>query len=238
MPPTKKIILISSLVIIIVIATIVYINAPRKSPVEQLLQDAGAFMQPPPEEYGYTFGKKIIDTLLPKEDVLKLVPSSADYGELGAILWDYRDRGKILSYSESLDLGSGSMFNIRIDRPDGIKLRYKIVIGTDMRNWELIKKETSWPEDDPFKRAYVLVQRRGEKGRMAGLVFFEGMVVQIDIKGNVNDDSIKNLEEVTWLVKDRVPSVYVEYLQGISEGPLFKDNPTLSRPDLPDPDLQ
>ncbi|MBI2653536.1 hypothetical protein HYX02_01870 [Candidatus Woesearchaeota archaeon] len=72
MPPTKKIILISSLIIILVITTIVYINAPRKSPVEQLLQDAGAFMQPPPEEYGYTFGKKIILSLA-KEKFFSLV---------------------------------------------------------------------------------------------------------------------------------------------------------------------
>jgi len=124
---------------------------------------------------------------------------------------------------------------VTIERKDEIELRYQITVGTDLSGWELIKTESS-NSDSPFQRIYVLVQARGEGKQMRGLSFYEGSFVEIDYGGLVDNNTINNLVNVTWDVAHRQVEVYNDYLKSISEGPLFKNDPVLTRPDLPNPD--
>ena len=39
---------------------------------------------------------------------------------------------------------------------------------------------------------------------MSGLVYYEGMKVEIEIEGHIDDNIVKNLEDVTWLVSSRI----------------------------------
>lgn len=185
-----------------------------------------------PSETDDEYAEKIINILLPDEDIYKILPS-AKIKKADAL----GGKGSFLQYYQSFGIEAG--VNVLIDRPDAIWLRHKITIGTDMANWELIKKETNWPEKKPFKRTYLLVQKRGEYGRMVGLAFYEGAMVEISIINSpVNHETIKNLEEVTWNVSKRLKDIYDLELKQIAEGPLFKDDPVITRPDLPDPDLK
>ena len=235
----KSILIIVILLILIgIMLLFAYYNASKKSPVERLLNDAGVFMQPPPKGYGKEFGEKIMNLLVTKEEIKKITTPTAKPQPTSATLWDWGKEGKILSYDKNLDLTTGSTINIGIERPEDMKLRHKIVIGTDRSSWELIRKEKNLSENKTFKRTYLLIQRRGENGRISGLIFYEGMKVEIEIEGQVSDDVIKNLEDVTWLVSGRIENIYNRYIKEISEGSLFKNNPTMTRPDLPDPDKQ
>lgn len=206
--------------------------------VYKILKDAGVEMQQPPGEYSNEFAEEIIDRILPRSNISKLVKATARTGEALSVLNDYGDRGKSLSLQKALDLNTFSTFDVLIEREQDIKLRHKIVIGTDRAHWEVIRKETTYPNKRLFKRIYLLVQSRGPYARMSGIVFYKGASATIDLFGPVNDSTIKTLGNVTWEMAKELELVYESKLKSISEGPLFKNNPTLTRPDLPDPDTQ
>ena len=203
------------------------------------LKRAGVTMEAPPTEYATEFARTVIEGLTTSKEISLLTTEDAVPGEYQSIFFNYGDRGTLLSLQKYYDqrLGHSISVNVDIERKDNIRLRHKINIGTDYSNWELIKKETSYP-NEPFVRKYVLVQRRGEDGRMVGLSYYEGSVAKIEYEGLVDDNAITNLVDVTWKIAERHEQVYDTYLRKISEGPLFANNPTITRPDLPDPDLE
>ena len=209
--------------------------------VKNMLENVGVSMETPPKEISEKYAKKIIEMLISEEDLNKISLESKKESDVNAILFDYGDRGKSLSYQKYF--GMNSSFNLLIDRPDGIKLRHKIEIGTDMKNWSLVRKETNYPEDKPFKRTYLLIQSKNYNNgepkmvRIVGKAYFEGAIATFRLKGLSSESNIKNIEEVTWNISKRLESIYDQYIKNISEGELFKDDPILTRPDLPDPDV-
>jgi len=211
-------------------------ESAAQSDAEKLLEKSGVVMQKPPAEYSDKFAESVIEEVLPTVDIIRLVPPSARLGKAEAILFDYGARGRSLSFQRALDLNTLSTVELLIEREEDIRLRHTINIGTDRAKWETIRKETTWPNDNPFKRTYLLVQSRGEKARMAGLAYFKGAKVAIETTGPVNNATIKTLETITWATAARLESIYNDRLKAVSEGPLFKENPYLTRPDLPDPD--
>ena len=194
-------------------------------------------MQEPQPEYNDEFAATIIKELLPNSEITKIVAPSARMGKEESILFDYGQRGKLLSFQKALDLDAQATFDILIDDDQGIKLRHKIIIGTDLANWKILRKETSWPKDNPFKRTYLLVRNNNENQAIRGIAFYKGAMANISITGMLNDSIIKTLEEVTWKMAGRLESIYDKKIKEISEGPLFVDNPIITRPDLPDPDI-
>ncbi len=162
----------------------------------QLLKDAGVVVVEPENEDAYKFAEEIIKYLLPVHEMNKIVSPSARQGKYDIKLFDYGESGKFLTYQRALDLNVMSKhFSLGIDTEQSIRLRHRIEIGTDLASWETIRKETNWPVDNPFKRIYLHVQRRGEKGRMRGNIYYQGSMVTISIHGLVNEKTThhKNL---------------------------------------------
>ena len=200
-----------------------------------LLKGAGVELRTPPSEYDEVFAKKIIDQLVLPDEFTLLAPNGRS-GAYKSILFDYGENGKSLSLQKHFDLNSGKSLVMTIEGPDDVKLRHKIEVGTDYRNWEMIEKETSYP-NSPFSRTYVLVSGRSKSDRIVGLSYYEGSIIKIDENGPIDQKMIDDVIMVIKNVAKRHPAVYNASLKSISEGPLFANNPTIERADLPDPDL-
>ena len=208
--------------------------------VEAILAEAGVQMQKPPKGgISDDQAQSIMDSLISVRELRVVLAPDLIVLPIHTILFDYGERGKTLSIQRQLRFGTICHFKVTIDRPDGIRLRHKIEIGTDMAKWEQIRKETNWPEDKPFKRTYLLVQRDAAfGGRIEGKAYFEGAKAELTYSGSLSDEVIAGFEKLAWLAAQRLESVYEESIKPISEGPLFENNPVLTRPDLPDPDVK
>ncbi len=188
----------------------------------------------------FELGNTYLDLLTPEDNFERIVdsPRKSRHNQLIAVIFDYHDKGRSLSYQRPINSEQYVIFDLLIDNPERNRLRHKVDIGTDKSNWELIKKETNYPLDKPFKRIYLLVQKRGEDGIMEGLIYYEGAIITLRIKGLVNEDTILGLQETTWEVADRLENIHDRLISPlIKEVSIFQNNPTLTRPDLPDPDL-
>lgn len=207
-------------------------KAPEKADtfVRDLLKEAGVQMQKS-EEISDKDAAIILDDLLPIDEWNTIYPRGGPPQGAKAILFDYGDRGKLLSLQRL-----PGIIGI-IDDASGMRLRHKIVVGTDLAKWTCIRKESTWPQDNPFKRIYIFKRARGEEGDLRGLIFFEGAMVEISYSGLVTDKISNDIAEITWRVATRLEGVYQKTIKPVSEGALFKNNPVLTRPDLPDPDL-
>ncbi|GEM_PF-6811531 len=219
------------------IITIIQINQSANLFIKNLIEGVGGSIGKQSKEYPDELAVKIISELLLPEEAKIISPLGSRPGETRTLLYDFGANGKILSLQKYFDLNSSTYIDITIDKPDGIKLRHKTIVGPDLSNLELIKKESNYPEISPFKRAYLFVWKRGENGRMKSYSLFEGSMVEIHYNGLVDENSIRNLEKITWNIFDRLQSIYENDLKPISDGPLFANNPIITRPDMPDPDL-
>ncbi len=195
----------------------------------------------PDIEY-FELGNTYLDLLTPEDSFGRIVksPTKSRHNQLIAIIFDYGDKGRSLSYQRPINSDSEQyvIFDLLVDNPDRNKLRHKVDIGTDKKNWELIKKETNYPLNKPFKRTYLLVQKRGEDGVMEGLIYYEGAIITLRIKGLVNEDTILGLQETTWDVAGRLENIHDKLISPlIGKVSIFQNNTILARPDLPDPDL-
>ncbi|MCE5278732.1 MAG: hypothetical protein LLG03_11965 [Planctomycetaceae bacterium] len=122
---------------------------------------------------------------------------------------------------------------VYIEDIDGIRLRHKIMIGTDHANWKLIRKESTWPNDNPFKRIYVL--RQVDDGPLEGLIFLKQAIVEIDFSGPLDAKKIEDFTALTWRTAARLEACYDTAIKPIAEK-MAKANPVVTRPELPDPD--
>ncbi len=237
-----------SIVVLLIIASysIFVVQTTDERFVEQTLDGMGLEFGEVPEEIGDEFGENLVSQLITKEEILRIVNTSEGIRPTRAFVFDYTGKGwgKILDYQKQLTMNSEkdyiTSFIITLDKPGNIKLKHKIEIGTDKRNWEVIKKETNYPVEYPFKRTYLLVQRRGDGvgGRMVGVAYYEGAKVEFAVtRGLVNNETIEDLQEITWIFSERLEKIYNESIKEIAEGPFLEENPILTRPDLPDPDI-
>ena len=238
----NKTILITSIVVVTIISILGIIffvlNNQANQSSNDLLKSAGIGFDQTPPEYGDAFAAKILNKLITPNEVSTLGTQEAALSQPPqSTLFDYGSKGKLLSLQDFFNLGTSTIsVVVSVDTVQDTELRYKIDIGSDYSDWELVKKTSSYP-NIPFARAYVLVQRRGVNGRMAGLSYYEGSIVDIDYQGFVDDSNIAALVRITSNVAQRQIDVYNTNLKSISEGTLFATNPVLSRPDLPDPDI-
>ena len=46
-------------------------------------------------------------------------------------------------------------FSIKIERPLSAKIRHKIMVGTDLAKWEIIRRASPTPDGEPFARTYL-----------------------------------------------------------------------------------
>ena len=216
---------------------VIQMNQSANLFIENLIEGAGGSIGKQSKEYPDELAIKIISELLLPEEVKIISPLGSRPGETRTLLYDFGANGKILSLQKYLDLNSSTYIDIIIDKLDGIKLRHKTIVGPDLSNLELIKKESNYPEASPFKRAYLFVWKRGENGRMKSYCLFEGSMIEIHYNGLVDENSIRNLERVTWNIFNRLQNIYETDLKPISDGHLFTNNPTITRLDILDPDL-
>lgn len=235
----KYIILLVLVLILVIVWIILSVSNNEKNEkafIDNLLESSGVAIKEPPKEYSDKFAEEVIGKFITDEEKSSLVTDGAVPGKPQAILFDYGASGKLLSLQSYLDMRGLSSVVVTLESKESIKLRHQINIGTDLATWELIKKETN-RSDNPFKRIYVFAQGRGEGKRMKGLSYYEGSIVEIEYDGLINDETINNLVNITWNLAKKHPEIYDSYLKEISEG-LFKDDPVLTRPDLPDPDKE
>lgn len=225
--------LIIFLILGVVLLNIRFINQ-ENSFMEEVLKGTGTTINKPPKEYSDEFAAKIIGLLLYPEDIKLISLSNTRSNKPISLLYDFGENGgKLLSLQKNIDLNNSENVSVDIDTLHAIKLRHKIRIGTDLEKWELIKKESN-NSQTPFKRTYLFITERGENERIVGLCFFEGVMVELEFQGFVDDDLIKKFETVTWNISSRIDSVHKAYLRSISEGPLFANDPIINRSDLPD----
>lgn len=204
--------------------------------IQEVLKGAGTAIDKPPKEYSDDFAAEIIGLLLYLEDIQLISPVDARPMEPVSLLFDYGENGgKTLDLQKYINLNGSEYITVGIERPDGIKLRHKVQVGEYLKNWELIKKESN-NSQTPFKRTYLFSGGKGEDKWLRGVVLYEGSMIELSFYGFVDDELVKKFETVTWNISKRIDNVYETHLRQISEGPLFVNDPIITRPDLPDLD--
>ena len=238
MNKSNKIAIVVVIIIAFIVFTIVILNListdQEANFINELLGEAGTAINKPPKEYGDDFAAKIVGLLLYQEDIQLISPPNARPMEPVSLLFDHgKDGGKILDLQHYLDLNGSEYITIGIERSIDIKLRHKVQGGDYLNHWELIRKESN-NNQTPFKRTYLFTTGRGDNKRIHGICFYEGTMIEIEFEGFVDDELIKKFETVTWNISKRIDSVYENHLRSISEGPLFANDPIITRPDLPE----
>lgn len=183
------------------------------------------------------YAANIIAELLPIDEWVSIFPDIDPPRAARVTLSEDSDGVKLLSLYRNLNVPSLSSIIVTIHDAEGMRLRHQITVGTDLASWELIRKETTWPEDNPFRRVY-LFKRPGEDSRkMRGLIFLNGVRVTIDYPGPFTDETTSQIEALTWRIAERLDEIYERELRALSESPpFFRDQPLPTRPDLLDPD--
>lgn len=175
--------------------------------------------------------------------ILKRLVVGEEWKEFGSPAWleksvnntllDYGEMGRLLS------IGSfRSEVQLVVESPGAMRLRHKINVGTDLREWEIVRRETSYPEDRPFRRTYLLASPPGfSQPRLKGLLFFEGAMLELDSDVTPDDPRRDAFESFIWRTAVRLAEVYDDTIRLLAEGVLFAGSVWTTRPDLPDPDL-
>lgn len=181
---------------------------------------------------------RLLEELLPSDEWKHIYPDSNPQQDASAILFDYGEEGgKLLSLQRSLDPQSLSSITVGIQDAAGIRLRHQIIVEADLDSWELLRKETTWPEDNPFKRIYLFKLPEAHGHQIRGLIFLDSVKAEVSYPGPFTDETIDEVESLTWRVSERLEEIYERELRAISEDPMFvRTQPLLLRPDLPDPD--
>jgi hypothetical protein len=121
-----------------------------------------------------------------------------------------------------------------IQRPGSARIRHYVQIGTDMAEWEIIRRDPPSADGEPFARTLVL--RRPNTGRLRGYAFYDGTWAELECFGlqlsEVTRDSI-----LTWILARRLRENYAEHIAPIARS-LDDGSPQVVRPDLPDPDAR
>ena len=124
-----------------------------QGPSDEFLQKA-CLVGTRPEGISDAYAEEVIDLLVPRSEWIDLRDSSAREGCARAVLFDYGGRGKLVSLQRVIDIRRGNYIDVRIEQPEGIRLRHQIEIGTDLASWLMLRKEPNWPAAAPFKRTY------------------------------------------------------------------------------------
>ena len=212
-------------------------EASNREPSDEFLRKT-CLVGTRPEGIPDAYAEEVINLLVPRAEWVHLSSPSAREGCVRAILFDYGARGKLVALHRVLDIRRRNHIEVLLEPPDAIRLRHRITVGTDLASWSMLRKESNWPAEAPFKRTYVFAAPEPVEGVLRGLAYFEGAVVTLAYRGPVNPEQTRGFEQLTWRLARRLETIYPTHLQAIAEGPLFEDNPVLTRPDLPDADLR
>jgi hypothetical protein len=86
-------------------------------------------------------------------------------------------KGGIVTVDRVMTKGN-CRFSINIASPTSARIRHQIMIGTDMAEWEIVRRDPPSSEGQPFARTYFL--RLPNSGRLRGLAFYEGTWAELD----------------------------------------------------------
>jgi hypothetical protein len=148
----------------------------------------------------------------------------------------YTKGGGIITVDRVMTKGN-CRFSINIASPTSARIRHQIMIGTDMAEWEIIRRDPPSSEGQPFARTYFL--RLPNSGRLRGLAFYEGTWAELDWGGlmPVPKGTEDSLLRLTWNVAQRLRQNYEQQIARIARS-LDDGSPAPTRPDLPDADTR
>lgn len=123
---------------------------------------------------------------------------------------------------------------LTVESPEAMRLRHKIIVGTDLREWTILHKDTTYPRNVPFRRSYVLA--RPDEAKLMGLIVHEGAMLEFFSSRIVGAPEQAAFIKFVTRTSDRLAEVYEKSLKAYAEGPELA-GPVPERSDLPDPDL-
>lgn len=179
------------------------------------------------------FAEKIIEHLLPSTE-WKAEGLPFPRGRARAYQVTYSKGGGLITVDR---VGVGSCrFSINVGARASARLRHQILVGTDMAQWEIIRRDPPSPDHEPFARTYLL--RLPQTGELRGLAFYEGTWVEL-LCGPlvVVPEAEAGLPRVTWNVARRLREAYEHWIAPIAKA-LDDGSVPQNRPDLPDADTR
>jgi hypothetical protein len=169
------------------------------------------------------------------ESVLRKLVPEIEWKDFGSTAWYDKPVANSFFYGTTVSIGSYQCeLLLIVESPEAIRLRHKIMVGTDKRDWTILRKESTYPHEAPFRRTYVFGSPDGL--RVEGLIVFEGAMLTLKSSKALGAPERAAFEEFVVRASDRLARVYEESLKTYAEGPEL-DQPLPERPDLPDPDL-
>ena len=102
--------------------------------------------------------------------------------------------------------------SLNIQRPASARIRHQIMIGTDLAEWEILRRDPPSSDGEPFARTYLL--RRPIAGELRGIAFYEGTWAELGCAPEVDEDSLLRL---TWGLAERLRHTYERHIAPIAK---------------------
>jgi hypothetical protein len=179
------------------------------------------------------FAEKIAELLFPSTE-WQAEGLSFPSGPARAYQVNYARGGGIITVDR---LGAGKcLFSIKIERPGSARIRHYVMIGTDLTEWEIIRRDPPSSVSEPFARTLLL--QRPNTGRLRGFAFYDGTWAELECYGLESSEATRDsMLRLTWNLAQRLHQAYGQYIAPIAKS-LDDGSAEVTRPDLPDPDAR
>jgi hypothetical protein len=186
---------------------------------------------PVPED----FGDKLMESLLPSVE-WKAEGLSFGGGPVRAYQVTYPKGGSIISVDRAMAKGP-CRFSIHIERPLGAKTRHKVMVGTDLAEYEIIRRDPPTSDGEPFARTYLF--HLPNTASLRGFAFYEGTWAELQCEVLMPDLDVTKTSvlKLTWNMARRLPNCYAQQIAPIAKS-IDDGSPEVTRPDLPDADAR
>jgi len=85
------------------------------------------------------------------------------------------------------------------------------MIGTDMAEWEIIRRDPASSEGEPFARTLLL--RRPNTGRLRGFSFYDGTWAELECFGfELSEATRDSMLRLTWNLAQRLSQAYGQHI--------------------------
>jgi hypothetical protein len=101
---------------------------------------------------------------------------------------------------------------IKIESPESARIRHQIMIGTDLAEWEIVRRDPPSFDSQPFTRTYLL--RRPMPHELRGIAFYEGTWAELECGLEGAEDSMHRL---TWTLARRLRENHELHIAPIAE---------------------
>ena len=214
-------IFVSVIVFSVYIIKTLQMNAAGNAFVGQVINNAGgALPANNTGQYDDKFAAEIIDDLIIPDEIALITDKNSKGDNAKSLFYDFSATDKLLSLQKNLDMGKVEAIDISISNLERAKSRQNTDIKEYFDKWKLIKQEIN-PSKELFQETYLFIGNKGESEWIRGACYYQGVIVELDLHGLVDDEVIANFEKIVWNIADRLPKVYESKLRAVSEGTLF-----------------